>query len=181
MKVWQRCLVMVPALVLASGASASSHGDKGRRLRADLKGLREVPSVSTVAQGSFRALINEDEDAIEFRLNYSGLEAPVTQSHIHFGQTSVNGGIAIWLCGNPLLLPPLGQPPAGTAPCPDAGDGPEVTGTLTPANVVGPTGQGIAAGEFAELIKAIRKGDAYANVHSSKFPGGEVRGQIVVH
>ena len=175
MKMWQKCLVMVPALVLASGASASSHGDKGRKLRADLKGLREVPSVSTVAQGSFRALINEDEDAIEFRLNYSGLEAPVTQSHIHFGQTSVNGGIAIWLCGNPPLTPP-----AGTALCPNPGDGAEVTGTLTPANVVGPTGQGIAAGEFAEVIRAIRKGSAYANVHSTKFPGGEIRGQIHV-
>lgn len=175
MKMWQKCLVMVPALVLASGASASSHGDKGRKLRADLKGLREVPSVSTVAQGSFRALINEDDTEIEFRLNYSGLEAPVTQSHIHFGQTSVNGGIAIWLCGNPPLTPP-----AGTALCPNPGDGAEVTGTLTPANVVGPTGQGIAAGEFAEVIRAIRKGSAYANVHSTKFPGGEIRGQIHV-
>jgi hypothetical protein len=55
-----------------------------------------------------------------------------------------------------------------------------VTGTLTPANVVGPTGQGIAAGEFAEVIRAIRKGSAYANVHSTKFPGGEIRGQIHV-
>jgi hypothetical protein len=162
-RVWQKCLVMIPALVLASGVSASSRGDRNRRLRADLQGLREVPSVSTVARGSFRAVINDDETAIEFQLNYSGLEAPVTQSHIHFGQFSVNGGVAVWLCGNPPLTPP-----AGTPTCPDPADGPEVTG------------QGIAAGEFAELIRAIRKGDAYANVHSTKFPGGEIRGQIHV-
>ena len=99
----------------------------------------------------------------------------MTQSHIHFGQPSVAGGISVWLCGNPPLTPP-----AGTALCPNPGDGAEVTGTLTAANVVGPVGQGIAAGEFAELIRAIRKGDAYANVHSTKFPGGEIRGQIHV-
>jgi hypothetical protein len=175
MRVWQKCLVLAPALVLASAASASSHGDRGRKLKADLKGLREVPSVSSVAQGSFRGTINEDETEIEFRLNYSGLEGAVTQSHIHFGQTSVNGGIAIWLCGNPPLTPP-----AGTALCPDAGDGPEVTGTLKPENVVGPAGQGIAVGEFAEVIRAIRNGSAYANVHTTKFGGGEIRGQIQV-
>lgn len=178
MKVWQKRLVMVPALVLANGTFASSngdHGDRGRRLKADLRGLREVPSVSTVAQGSFRATISEDETAIAFSLNYSGLEGAVTQSHIHFGQTDVNGGIALWLCGNPPLTPPPGTPL-----CPDAGDGPEVTGTLTADNVVGPAGQGIAAGEFAEVIRAIQRGSAYANVHTAKFPGGEIRGQMQV-
>jgi hypothetical protein len=44
--------------------------------------------------------------------------------------------------------------------------------------VIGPAGQGIAAGEFSELVDALRAGRAYANVHSSKFPGGEIRGQI---
>ena len=34
------------------------------------------------------------------------------------------------------------------------------------------------AAEFAELVKAIRAGLTYANVHTSKFPGGEIRGQI---
>ena len=53
-----------------------------------------------------------------------------------------------------------------------------MTGTLTAANVVGPAGQGIAAGEFGELIRAIRAGKTYANVHSTKFPGGEIRRQI---
>jgi CHRD domain-containing protein len=177
MKMWQKCLAMVPAIVLASGASASDHkeGEHGRRLKADLKGLNEVPAVSSVARGSFRAVINDDETEIAFQLNYSGLEAPVTQSHIHFGQPFISGGISVWLCGNPPLVPP-----AGTPGCPDPGDGPEVTGTIMAANVIGPAGQGIAVGEFAELIRAIRKGDAYANVHSTKFPGGEIRGQIQV-
>jgi hypothetical protein len=172
---WQKCLVIVPALVLAGGTTARSQV-VGKTLAAVLKGFQEVPAVSTVAAGFFHGTINEDETAIAYQLHYEGLEGAVTQAHIHFGQPLVAGGIAVWLCGN---TPPT-TPPPGTPSCPDSGVGPEVTGTLTADNIVGPTGQGIAAGEFAELINALRKGNAYANVHTAKFPGGEVRGQIVV-
>jgi hypothetical protein len=56
-----------------------------------------------------------------------------------------------------------------------------VKGTLTAADVVGPAAQGITAQEetrFAELIALIRAGKTYVNVHSAKFPGGAIRGQI---
>jgi hypothetical protein len=41
--------------------------------------------------------------------------------------------------------------------------------------------QGSGAGEptaFEELVRAIRAGFTYANVHTTRWPGGEVRGQI---
>ena len=44
--------------------------------------------------------------------------------------------------------------------------------------MVGPTGQGIAPGEYAELLRAIRAGATYANVHTSKYPAGEIRAQL---
>ena len=53
-----------------------------------------------------------------------------------------------------------------------------VTGTLTPADVIGPAAQGITAGQFAELVDAIRAGATYVNVHSSLYPGGEIRAQL---
>jgi hypothetical protein len=28
------------------------------------------------------------------------------------------------------------------------------------------------------LVELLRDGDTYANVHSTKFPGGEIRGQV---
>ena len=41
-----------------------------------------------------------------------------------------------------------------------------------------PTPQGIEPGAFAELVAAIRAGHTYVNVHSTKWPGGEIRAQI---
>ena len=146
---------------------------QGKKIREFLTGYEEVPSVSTVAEGEFHARISSDDSQIDYELKYSDLEGAVTQAHIHFGQTGVNGGISVWLCGNPSATV---TPPAGTPLCPASPA--TVTGTLTADDVVGPAGQGIAATEFAELIKAIRAGKTYANVHSSKFPGGEVRSQI---
>jgi hypothetical protein len=53
-----------------------------------------------------------------------------------------------------------------------------VTGTITPADVIGPANQGIGPGEFDEFVAAIRAGVTYANVHTGSFPAGEIRGQI---
>jgi CHRD domain len=178
MRIKRLSLPVAAIMGVGLAVTASSDGNGGRNLRADLKGFREVPSVSTVAKGSFRARISQDGTAIEYRLNYEGLEGTVTQSHIHVGQMSVNGGISVWLCQSATNVAPVATTP--TCANPPSEDEAEAAGTLTAADVIGPTGQGIAATEFAELVRAIRAGSAYANVHSSKFPAGEVRGQIQV-
>jgi len=143
-----------------------------KQFRAVMSGTSEVPALSTAASGEFQARVNSDDTAVEYQLSYTDLEGSVTQAHIHLGQRDVNGGIAVWLCSN-LASPPT---PAGVQACPTPPA--IITGTFTAADVVGPAGQGIAAGEFAELIAALRNGTAYANVHSTKFPGGEVRSQV---
>jgi len=90
---------------------------------------------------------------------------------VHFGQKSVNGGVSFFLCSN--LAPPPGPLPQA---CPV---GPaEVSGVITADHIIGPTGQGIEAAAFPEIVAAMRDGTAYANVHSSKWPGGEIRGQL---
>ena len=71
----------------------------------------------------------------------------------------------------------LGNGPPGTQACPANGT---VTGTATAANVIGgANAQGIAPGQFDEVLAAIRAGVVYVNVHSALFPGGEIRGQLV--
>ncbi len=136
-----------------------------------LRSFEEVPAVSSAARGFFKAQINETAGTITYELSYKTLQGDIRQAHIHFGQRSVNGGVSVFLCQTATNPDPTGLAPScGPAPA-------TVTGTLTAANVIGPAGQGIAASEFAELVKAIRAGVAYINVHSSAFPGGEVRGQ----
>ena len=166
------------ALALATlGGSLMAHddedGDRGRDrfvVRASLEGFQEVPAISTVASGRFRAVIDTKANTITWKLNYDGLEGAVQQSHVHFGQLSVNGGVSFFLCSN------LGNGPAGTQACPE---GPaELTGVITPDLVIGPAGNGIEAGAMAEIVAAIRNGTAYANVHSVKWPAGEIRGQL---
>jgi hypothetical protein len=166
--IWRQPAVMAALMGLCV---ASGFGDSGaKRAHTRLRGFNEVPSVSTVATGDFDARIDRAETELAYDLEYSGLEAAVTQSHVHIGQTGVNGGIMFFLCGT------ASNPgPTGTPVCPASG---KVSGIVRAANVIGPEGQGIEPGAFAEALRAIRAGFAYANVHSTKWPGGEIRGQI---
>lgn len=168
MKAGAATVLGIIALAATPLASAQNFGQVGT----NLTGFEEAApaSVSTVATGKFDARITGDESSISYVLSYADLEGTVTQAHIHFGQRGTNGGISVFLCSN------LGNGPEGTQPCPASPA--TVTGTIVAADVVGPSSQGIAAGEFAELIRAIRNGATYVNVHSSKFGTGEIRGQL---
>jgi hypothetical protein len=151
---------------------AGVHVAQAERIAATLTGYEEVPSVSTAAKGDFSGNISRNDDSIDYELTYSGLQAPVTQAHIHFGQLSVVGSIVIWLCETALRP----SPSASTPLCPESGT---VTGTITALEVIaGTSTQQILAGELAEVIAAIRAGAAYVNVHTNLSPGGEIRGQI---
>jgi hypothetical protein len=157
------------AFLLAALTAADASADR-RQIRAQLDGFEEVPAVSTAGHGVFRATISNDGQSIEYELRYADLEGEVAQSHLHLGQPGVNGAIAIFLCTN------LGNGPAGTQPCPPAPA--TISGTIVAADVIGPAAQGIEPGELGEVIRAIRHGSVYVNVHSDLFPGGEIRGQL---
>lgn len=158
-------LLGLGSYALAGGGSKHFNGDP-------MIGYQENPDVSTVATGSFDAQLSKDGKSIHYVLSYSGLEGTVTQSHVHFGKTAVNGGISFWLCEtatNP-------SPSASTPTCPTPGG--TVEGDITAAEVIGPVAQGIEAGNLAEILAAMRAGHAYANVHSTKWLGGEIRAQL---
>jgi CHRD domain-containing protein len=165
-------LVAVAVVVLGSGLVFTDDGGS-RNFRLRLRGLDEVPVISTTGRGTFRATINQNETAIAWRLTYADLEGDVQQSHIHFGPPNNTGGISIFLCTN------LGNAPVGTIvlACPGKSSG-TVEGTATAADVTGPAAQGIEPGALAEIIAAIKDGKAYVNVHSTKWPVGEIRKQF---
>jgi hypothetical protein len=159
------------AAVCVLGVGAVAMADNGRRnFKERLTGYEEVPALSTPGVGEFRASVNRDGE-IEWKLNFSGLETPPTQAHIHLENATNNGNVIVFLCTN------LGNGPAGTQACP--ADGSTISGTITAADVgAGGAAQGLAAGELAELVNAIRAGATYVNVHSEGRPAGEIRAQL---
>jgi hypothetical protein len=168
-------VLIAMAIVVAGGAALAKGGDEGGTFRAELNGYDEVVggpgpgstgSVSTGASGTFVAKVRGDQ--LDFTLTYSGIEGgTVTQAHPHFAQQHVGGGIFGFFCGGPK--------PA----CPQSGT---VEGTWTGADVIGPADQGVQAAAFDELVRALRAGAVYVNVHSSpSYPEGEIRGQVAAH
>jgi hypothetical protein len=165
--------------------AAADDDDRDRSFKARLSGFNEVHfsagppptlrgAVSTKARGTFRATLDRRSDLIHYKLSYEGLEGAITQAHIHFGQHHTVGGITVWLCQT-AGTPAPGAVAALTPQCVAEGT---VSGTITPAQVLAAAGQGLEAGEFGELVRAMRAGATYANVHSALFPPGEIRGQI---
>lgn len=167
------CALQPLALAQGAGHDAATHDIQLR-----LDGYQEVPSVSTSGKAFFWADLESDNNRVAWRLRYEDLEGDVQQAHIHFARRGVAGGIVLFLCSN------LGNGPAGTPTCPGTRSG-QLSGFITPADIspdipatAGAIAQGIEPGEYEELGRALRAGALYVNVHSTRWPTGEVRGQL---
>ena len=134
------------------------------RFSASLAGANEVPPINSAGTGNFEMTIRPD--GISFSLSFSDLSSNLSVAHLHFAPSKVAGGVMIFLCGG-----------GGQPACPVATSG-NITGTITAANVTGPGGQGIAAGDLDSALEAVRDGLSYANMHTTMFPGGEIRGNV---
>lgn len=153
------------------GISAVAFADRGhgksdgKNFSARLNGWEEDPSQVTTGKGSFKAKV-VSATQIDFTLKYRAMEGKVFMAHIHIGSRHESGGISAWLCGGTT------QPA-----CPPGPDG-TISGSIETPDIVGPAGQGVEPGNFADLIRAMRKGETYTNVHTEvRAPGGEIRGQ----
>lgn len=159
-----RSIAILATVALISGllAAPAAHADT-EVFSAKLLGDNEVPPNNTAGIATFHMQI---DSSITFSITFSGLSTPLVVAHLHFAPTKVAGGVMIFLCGG-----------GGQPACPASTSG-TITGTITAANVTGPTAQGISAGDLASALEAVRDGEAYANMHTTKFPAGEIRGQI---
>ncbi|MDQ3866440.1 MAG: CHRD domain-containing protein [Actinomycetota bacterium] len=151
------------AVVALAASSAMSRGGSRLDFDAHLTGFNEVPAISTTGRGSLD--VDLVGGVLRYRLRYSRLESNALFAHIHFAQRRVNGGVIAFLCGG-------GDKPA----CPARAG--TVTGTIDAADIIGPEAQGIEPGAFDEVVRAMRAQRTYANVHTERFPQGEIRGQI---
>src|SRR5215831_4352322 len=157
---------------LVAGAAAFSIGyAHAEEFVASLSGFNEIGALNNATgailsngKGSLVLTLHRRAQTAEFSLTYSGLSSPVTVAHIHFGKVHVAGGVIVFFCGG-----------GGQGDCPASGT---VTGTITAANVQAIASQNVTAGDFDALEDALTTNTAYANVHTSNFPAGEIRGQI---
>lgn len=164
-------LVAIGALGVAAMAFAD-HGNDGKRsFFTQLDGWAETPSVVTTGHGSFRLRIVSPE-LWEFVLRWEDLEGgSAAAAHIHVGSHHESGGVSAHLCGGT-------QPPCEPGFDGEVGPDGEVRGTIDPGDVTGPAGQGVEPGRMDKLLRAIRAGEAYPNVHTARFGAGEIRGQL---
>ena len=130
-------------------------------LRANLSGFQEVqvPAVSTTATGTSTVTVNAQRTSLHVTLTTQGFNTAVVGAHIHAGAIGQNGGIIFDL-----------QPAPGEAPGTLERD-------LVAANFRPAPAQNVTT--FDQAVNAILNGNAYVNVHTTAFPGGEIRGQLV--
>lgn len=181
----RRSLLVIAATIGATVAitatgSVAAPTDVDSRGRASvfneqLSGYNEtLVALSTPGNGTFRAFINDRTSTILWQLSYADLPTAVVQAHVHFGSAAQSGGVSFFLCANPPATPPVPTQACPAAPA-------TISGTITAADVIGPAAQGIGAGEFAEIVAAMRAGFTYVNVHTVERPAGEIRAQLGHH
>lgn len=171
-------IVMAASAGLAGVLLAYAAPAKADKFTANFSGFNEVGALGagetgailSTGTGTLELNLDTKSQTLAYTLTYAGLSSAVTQAHIHFGKARVAGGIMVFFCSN------LANPPAGTPACP--ANGGTVSGTITAASVIGPTAQNVNPGDFSALTEAITSRTAYGNIHTTKFPAGEIRGQI---
>lgn len=181
----KRITLAAVAMFAVAGTGVAFTEEGNRQFREFLNGFKEAATVvSTTGTGTFSATISEDGSEINYVLTFKDLEGDIRQAHIHIGHPQNSGGVVLWLCDSETNPSPVATTPACTENDPASTRAGSVSGTLTAADVQNLPGNGIvgatpmAPGEFEEVLALIRAGKTYVNVHSAKFPPGEIRSQL---
>lgn len=131
----------------------------GMAFDADLSGKQVVPAVKTKAHGEADFKLSKDGKELTYKLKVKDIEN-VTAAHIHTGMKGENGGPVAGLFAGPKKEGKF--------------SGELAKGTITDKDLIGP----LAGKTIGDLVKMIKDKGAYVNVHTDKYPDGEVRGQI---
>jgi hypothetical protein len=177
-------IIIGAAVLSAVAGTALAFGDGERRFSEFLTGLKEAPQiVLTSGTGTFKATIAKDGSSIEYELTFQNLESDARQAHIHLGYPQNAGNIVLWLCdsdGPGLPASPFAATPlcSQNSEPGDVKNG-RVEGTLTAADLVVQAANGITSqADFSDVVRLIRNGRSYVNVHTANIGAGEIRSQI---
>ena len=147
--------------VMGFVSGGCTKGTEGMEVfEATLSPSNEVPARSTAANGRVQYI--SDGTTVTYTIEVDDINN-VVAAHIHSAAAGVNGPIRVFFFGN-------GSPHPTSSPVSFTDKSILVKGSFTAANVSGVS--------FEELLNQMRNGQAYTNVHTSQFPGGEMRGQI---
>jgi CHRD domain len=155
-------LLVLIVLAAALAPTGVATGQARTSWYAPLSADEEVPRNASRGTG-FATFEMGPNNTLSYYLFVDGLQN-VQMAHIHIGAAGQNGPVAIW------LYPPA--PPAVLMAGPVSGA--IGGGTIALANFMGP----LQGQQFTALINALNNGQAYVNVHTTQFPGGEIRGQV---
>lgn len=152
--------------ILDAASEKSAMNEKGQAVlnfRAHLTGDQEIPARETQATGQALFQLSKDGTELRYKLIVSNLDS-ITMAHIHIGALGANGGFVVWLypSSGPALL------------IPEKVHGTLREGVIKKENLVG----AYSGKELSDLISIMASGNTYVNIHTSRFPGGEIRGQI---
>ena len=165
---------ILSALALAIALSALSAAARADSivLTTTLSGANEVPPNASTGIGSALVTLDTVTNLLTVNVAFAGLVSPTTVAHIHC--CAGPGGIAI---------------PATTTPSFPGFPVGVTTGTylntfdLTLASSYNPAfitaHGGTVAGAQAAFLAGLLDGQAYFNIHTTQFPNGEIRGQLV--
>lgn len=170
---YRKAVLTMAAIPLLAMSAVAGHRDDGpeRDFQASLRGRNEVPLTLTAARGTLELTVNQMDNSVHFVLTYTGLQTTVAASHIHVAQPTANGGVTVFFCGTV----PAGFPPRPACPQMQPAT---VEGDFTAVDVIGLPTQQLEPNNLAKLLRAIRAGKTYVNVHTMTSPGGEIRAQI---
>lgn len=124
---------------------------------AELRGANETPANSSSAFGSALITFDPTNSQMAFEVGTNGIVSPAA-SHIHRGAAGAAGPVIINFATGPSGF-------QGSRVSGNGAISALQSSSLTPADLTG-------------LASATTATGFYVNVHSSAFPGGEIRGQL---
>ena len=142
---------------------ASIAGAQGTKFEAKFSGKNQSPAIDTPAHGVATFQLSADGKSLSYRLYVADIE-DVSMAHIHMAPAGQEGPVVAWLYPS--------KPPAVVKK--GKFTGVLARGTVTAADLLGP----LEGKTIGDLVDQIKGGKAYVNVHTEKYPAGEIRGQI---
>ncbi|MCL5024756.1 MAG: CHRD domain-containing protein [Nitrospirae bacterium] len=149
-----------PFIILLVAGLATLGIAAEKSFKATLSGGEETPPAMTAAKGEATFTLGKGGTELMYKVTVSGIEN-VTAAHIHSGKKGKEGPVVVVLYAGPKKEGAF-------------------SGTLSEGTVTGKDLKGSLAGKpLSALVGMIESGDAYVNVHTTKHPSGEIRGQIL--